>query len=193
MLLVVGLGNPGKKYERTRHNLGFRVADALRDAFGFPDYREKFSGLFARGEIAKKPASLLKPTTFMNLSGKSVAPAMTFLKIPVEGIVAVHDELDLPLGTGKIKVGGGHGGHNGLRSLLELLPGSGFARIRLGVGRPPPGYPGDVADFLLSEFRPDEIPAVDTLVRFGQEAVVKIAEAGVGAAMNVMNGPALAK
>src|SRR5580698_2120779 len=112
--LVVGLGNPGARYASTRHNVGFLALDALRDELAFPDYREKFSGVFTRGEALGQPLVLLKPMTFMNLSGSSVQPAMAFLKVPVTDVIVLHDELDLPFGDVRVKVGGGHAGHNGL-------------------------------------------------------------------------------
>ena len=143
MLLVVGLGNPGREHAKQRHNVGFMVADALRSASGWPDYRSKFHGLWSRGDLAGQRAELLKPQTYMNLSGDSVQPAAAFLEVEPRDIVVVHDELDLPWEDVRIKVGGGHAGHNGLRSIQQRLGTPDFVRVRVGIGRPPSWLGGD--------------------------------------------------
>src|ERR1700722_633299 len=140
--LVVGLGNPGSRYASSRHNVGFMALDALRADLGLPDYKEKFSGVFTRGEALGHTVVLLEPMTFMNLSGSSVQPAMAFLKVPAADVLVIHDEIDLPFGDVRVKVGGGHAGHNGLRSIIERLGGPELIRGRIGVGRPPPALRG---------------------------------------------------
>ncbi len=183
MYLVVGLGNPGKKYEKNRHNVGFTAADELRSSLGLPDYKEKFSGVWTRGDAL----ALLKPLTYMNLSGDSAQPCAAFLKVAISDIIVLHDELDLPFGDVRLKQGGGHAGHNGLRSLIERLGSPDFVRVRIGIGRPPPGFRGEVADYVLSDFDPvekAELPAVVTRVL---AATKKVLAEGPQAAMNTVN------
>lgn len=130
------------------------VVERLASAHGLGDFKEKFSGVWTKGEIAaggkRHPAALLEPMTFMNLSGDSVQPAAAFLKVAPAQVIVVHDELDLPWKDVRLKVGGGHAGHNGLRSILQRLGTPEFVRVRVGVGRPPPGFKGDVADYVLT-------------------------------------------
>lgn len=185
--LVVGLGNPGSKYERSRHNVGFVALDALRPELGMPDYREKFTGAFTRGDVHGSAVALLKPMTFMNLSGQSVQSAMAFLKIEPADVLVLHDELDLAFADVRIKVGGGHAGHNGLRSLIEQIGSTEFVRVRIGVGRPLPGFRGEVADYVLSSFDPSERAQLDDVVARSVDAVRKILTLGVPAAMNRVN------
>jgi PTH1 family peptidyl-tRNA hydrolase len=187
MLLVVGLGNPGREYASHRHNVGFMAVDELARRVGADPFREKFSGEYARAEIAGEPAILLKPQTFMNLSGQCVQPAMAFFKIAPAELFVLHDELDLPFGEVRLKMGGGHAGHNGLRSLLERVGAGDFGRVRLGVGRPPPGFRGEVADYVLSGFDPAERAALPELIKKAGDAVLDIARRGFGPAMNARN------
>lgn len=194
MHLVVGLGNPGKKYERHRHNVGFMVVEHLARTHGMPDFKEKFSGVWTKGEISvgntRHPVALLKPGTFMNLSGDCVQPAAAFLKIAPSSIIVVHDELDLAWKDVRLKVGGGHAGHNGLRSLIDRLGTPDFVRVRTGVGRPPPGFKGDVADYVLQSFdslEAVELPEViDRACHFVETVIAK----GAQPAMNALNAPA---
>jgi len=164
MKLVVGLGNPGTKYARNRHNVGFMVVDHLARGFNFPELKEKFNGVWSKGSIGGEDVALLEPMTFMNESGRSVQAAVAFLKVAVKDIVVLHDELDIPFADVRLKVGGGHAGHNGLRSIISVL-GAEFARVRIGIGRPPPGFRGEVADFVLQNFDPVEAASLDDLVR----------------------------
>ena len=149
MYLVVGLGNPGQKYEKHRHNVGFMTVEHLARTHGMADFKEKFSGVWTKGELtafgARQPVALLQPGTFMNLSGDCVQPAAAFLKVEPAQLIVVHDELDLPWQDVRLKVGGGHAGHNGLRSIIGRLGTPEFVRVRVGIGRPPPGFAGDVA------------------------------------------------
>lgn len=183
MFLVVGLGNPGKQYELNRHNVGFMAVDALRASEGVADYREKFSGAFAKGD----ELAILKPMTFMNLSGDSLQPCAAFLKVAPPEIVVVHDELDLPFGDVRIKVGGGHAGHNGLRSIIQRLGTPDFARVRVGVGRPPPGFQGDVAAYVLANFDAGERAELPEILDRAIASVRSILKDGAGPAMNAHN------
>ncbi len=186
MLLVVGLGNPGSAYASHRHNVGFMAVDELARRVSADPFREKFSAEWARAEIAGEPAILLKPQTYMNESGRSVQPAMAFFKIAPAELVVLHDELDIPFGEVRLKLGGGHAGHNGLRSIMASGGGD-FARVRLGVGRPPPTFRGEVADFVLSSFDPTERAALPDLLKKAGDSVLDIARRGLGPAMNARN------
>jgi peptidyl-tRNA hydrolase, PTH1 family len=193
MFLVVGLGNPGKKYERNRHNVGFMVVERLAQAHGLPELKAKFSGLFTKGEVAvpgargRQPVALLEPQTFMNLSGDSVQPAAAFLKAEAGQVIVVHDELDLPWPDVRLKVGGGHAGHNGLRSIIQRLGTPEFVRVRVGVGRPPPSFKGDVADYVLSDFDSMERSELPAIVDRACAAIEAVVANGVQAAMNAVN------
>ena len=170
MLLLVGLGNPGPEYERTRHNVGFLAVDEIARAAGFGPMGKRFQGLLAEGRIGGEKALILKPMTYMNLSGQSVAEAARFYKIKPAEVVAFHDEIDLAPGKLRVKTGGGHAGHNGLRSIGQHL-GLDFHRIRIGVGHP--GDKAQVANYVLHPFaKADEAwlgPMIDAL---GAEAPV---------------------
>ncbi|WP_437875521.1 aminoacyl-tRNA hydrolase [Sorangium sp. So ce513] len=187
MLLVVGLGNPGNQYAAHRHNVGFMAVDALADEVRADPFREKFSGLHAKAEIAGKPAILLKPMTYMNESGRSVQPAMAFFKIAPSELIVLHDELDLPFGTVRLKVGGGHAGHNGLRSIMAHCGTGSFGRVRLGIGRPPAGFRGEVADYVLSGFDAVERASLPDCLKQAVQSVLEVAARGFDAAMNVRN------
>jgi PTH1 family peptidyl-tRNA hydrolase len=176
--LVVGLGNPGREHEGNRHNVGFMVVDAMRAAEGWPEWREKFRGLLTRGELrgetSRRDVSLLKPQTYMNLSGESVQPAAAFLKVAPARIVVVQDELDLPWKEVRVKVGGGHAGHNGLRSIIQCLGTPDFVRVRVGIGKPPPGFRGSGADWVLSGFDPAERAELPDVLRAAESAVRRV-------------------
>ncbi|WP_437658739.1 aminoacyl-tRNA hydrolase [Sorangium sp. So ce1182] len=187
MLLVVGLGNPGKEYAAHRHNVGFMAVDALADEVRADPFREKFSGVHAKAEIAGQPAILLKPMTYMNESGRSVQPALAFFKIAPSGLIVLHDELDLPFGTVRLKVGGGHAGHNGLRSIISHCGTGNFGRVRLGIGRPPAGFRGEVADYVLSGFDAVERAGLPDCLKQAVQSVLEVAARGFEAAMNVRN------
>ena len=176
-LLVVGLGNPGREYATTRHNVGFMVADELARRHG-GSWRSKFSGEVADVRLDGARLALLKPQTFMNESGRPVAAAAKFYKVNPGDLLAVHDEVDLDLGRMQARLGGGLAGHNGLRSLASALRTPEFLRLRIGVGRPERGDPRPVSDWVLSPFEPEvdvgalvgrAADAVETLVRDGLE------------------------
>jgi len=149
MYLVVGLGNPGEKYARNRHNIGFMAADEIVRRHSFSAYRAKFQGEIAEGKIGTEKVLVLKPQTFMNESGRSVKEVITFYKIAPEDIIVLHDELDLAPGKLRVKRGGGHAGHNGLRSIHAHV-GEGYARVRLGIGHP--GSKDRVTGHVLKDF-----------------------------------------
>lgn len=187
MWLVVGLGNPGKEYASHRHNVGFMVIDELAQQLRADSFRDKFSAAYAKASHAGEDCVLLKPQTFMNLSGQSVQPASAFFKIEASRVLVVHDEIDLPFGEVRLKVGGGHAGHNGLRSLIGSLGTPEFARVRFGVGRPPPGYRGEVADFVLSSFDSIERAELPALLNRATQSVLDVLARGVTPAMNKLN------
>jgi PTH1 family peptidyl-tRNA hydrolase len=159
--LIVGLGNPGPKYQWTRHNAGFMVLDRLSHLAGIPITRKNYAGLFGEGHWHGERLLLLKPQTYMNLSGRSVAAALNFHKLSLSDLVVVHDDLDIPFGQVKLKEGGGHAGHNGLRSLHQELGGGGFLRIRIGINRP---LHGDAADYVLTNFNSDEMKGLPVIL-----------------------------
>ena len=218
MWLVVGLGNPGGKYERTRHNIGFRVVDALLAKHGLPEARSsKYKADIAQGnlKLPSAPASdgkivVCKPMEFMNLSGFAVQRVAGFHHITIPNIVVVHDEIDLDFGLVRLKAGGGHGGHNGLRSMIDQLGNNGFARIRVGVGKPGPGAGSadggakaaaaagnfaaagaagkDVAGWVLGDFPGAQAAAVERIIAASITAVETIVSRGIAPAMNACNG-----
>ena len=185
--LIVGLGNPGPEYASTRHNIGWVALDELVREVGSPALRKKFQGDVGKGTLAGSECILLRPGTFMNESGRSVQPAAAFFQVPPRDLIVLHDELDLPFGDVRIKVGGGHAGHNGLRSLVQHLGTGDFTRVRFGIGRPPAGFAGEVADFVLSGFSASERPGVDAMVASGVRWVTMILERGVDRAMKEAN------
>ena len=188
MHLVVGLGNPGEQYQDNRHNLGFKVVDELRARARGPVLRAKFGAELCEVTLVGERVLLCKPMEFMNVSGQAVARVAGFWKVPAADVVVVHDELDLPFGRLKLGVGGGHGGHNGVRSMLSDLGGAEFARVRVGVGRPAAGR--DPADYLLSDFSRAEDKELPALVGLAADAIEMIVSKGLPTAMNRFNGKA---
>ena len=162
MKLFVGLGNPGAKYEGNRHNIGFMAVERIAEDHGFTPWRAKFQGLTCEGRLGGDKAILLKPQTFMNLSGQSVGEAMRFYKLDSTDITVFHDELDLAPGKLKVKLGGGHAGHNGLRSIHSHI-GPHYARVRLGIGHP--GHKDRVSGYVLSDFAKADAGWLDDLMR----------------------------
>lgn len=183
-LLVAGLGNPGREYARTRHNIGFMVCDELARRHG-GSFRSKFSGDLTEVRIEGRKAALLKPQTYMNESGRSVGAAARFFKLPHEHLLVLHDEADLEPGRLQARLGGGLAGHNGLRSIAQHLKTQEFLRLRIGVGRPERGDPRPVADFVLSPF--DEHVDVEALVARAADAVETLAREGLDETQNRFN------
>lgn len=161
MLLVVGLGNPGSEYAGNRHNIGFMAADVIVRRHGFSGWKAKFQGEVATGTVGGEKVAVLKPHTYMNLSGQSVGAAAHFLKLPVESILVLHDELDLPPGRVRVKRGGGAGGHNGLKSIDSHL-GQNYRRVRLGIGHP--GHKDLVSGYVLHDFAKADQTWLDPLL-----------------------------
>jgi PTH1 family peptidyl-tRNA hydrolase len=183
-LLVAGLGNPGPEYEHTRHNAGWLVLDELARRHG-GSWRSKFSGSLAEERLGDLRLALLKPETYMNESGRSVAGAARFFKVEPQSLLVVHDDVDLEPGRLQARRGGGLAGHNGLRSLARDLGTQEFLRLRIGVGRPGRGDPRSVSDWVLSPFEPEE--DVEALVSRAADAVESIASEGVEAAQQRFN------
>ena len=187
--LVVGLGNPGKEYAANRHNVGFMVADLLASRIGAKFGRSKRSHAeVAEGRLGFGGPKLIlaKPLTFMNLSGAPVSQLAQFFKVPLENVIAVHDELDVPFGQIRVKRGGGEGGHNGLRSMSKSLATKEYARVRFGIGRPPGRQ--DPADYVLSDFGGAERKELDFLVDRAADVVEAVIAEGVEWAQNKYHG-----
>ncbi|HEV2711609.1 MAG TPA: aminoacyl-tRNA hydrolase [Gaiellaceae bacterium] len=175
-LLVAGLGNPGREYEGTRHNIGWRVADELARRHG-GSFRSKFSGQLAEVRAREQKLALLKPETYMNESGRSIAAAARFFKVEPGSLLVVHDDVDLEPGRFQVRLGGGLAGHNGLRSIAQALRTNDFLRLRIGVGRPGRGDRRSVSDYVLSNFEAGT--DVDELVARAADAVEAIASEGL--------------
>lgn len=186
MKLVVGLGNPGSRYERTRHNVGFDVVGYLASGHSVSMKDKRFKAKLGKGNVAGESVILACPQTWMNLSGDSVGPMMGYYKLNRDDVIVVHDDLDLPFGVVRVKQGGGHGGHNGLRDLTRKMGGPEFSRVRVGIGRPE--GPMDSADWVLARWTPDQGKAVPSIVERAAECVEAVLRDGVGRAMNRFNG-----
>lgn len=183
--LLAGLGNPGHKYRGTRHNVGFMALDRLAERYRLELREEKFKGSFTTGRIVDCKVAMLMPETYMNRSGESVVEAASYYDIPAERIVVAHDDIDLEPGRLKVKSGGGHGGHNGLRDIADKLGSKDFARVRIGVGRP---EHGSVTDHVLGRFTRDEEPIIARVLDAAADAIEMILDEGVDAAKNRFNG-----
>ena len=187
--LVVGLGNPGKKYENTRHNTGFRVMDALCAKHNVRCDRAKFKALTGEAVLGGKRVLLVKPQTFMNLSGEAVRAAADFYKIPPEHILVIFDDISLPVGTLRIRPKGSAGGQNGVKNIIEQLGSDQFPRIKVGIGaKPHPDY--DLADWVLSNITENELPEMNDAVNRAVLAVSELIENGVPSATQKYNGKA---
>ncbi len=185
LFVIAGLGNPGRKYDRTRHNAGFQVVDLLAEQHAISLDRERFFARTGGGSIVDCRVLLLEPVTFMNLSGKSVAAAVRFFKVPPERLIVIHDDVDLPLGRIQVRRGGGHGGHKGLVSIIESLGEAGFVRIRMGIGRP--RLDEEVADFVLRPFEPDELQKIEDSLERASGAIKCWLHDGLTTAMDNYN------
>jgi PTH1 family peptidyl-tRNA hydrolase len=183
--LVVGLGNPGAAYALTRHNAGFMVADELAGKFDIGFDKRKFDTVFGRGHIEKEPVVLAKPMAFMNRSGPPVKMLADFFKISSEAVLVIHDDIDLAFGRLKIKEKGGHGGHNGLKSLMSVFGGGDFARLRIGIGRPAERV--DVTGHVLGQYSAEESDLLARIVARARDAVVTVLTKGLKDGMNRFN------
>lgn len=194
--LIAGLGNPGEKYARNRHNVGFVVVDELARRSGLATWKSnKLGAESTSGMVAGTKVVLVKPQEFMNLSGFAVQRALDFHNIEPASLLVAHDEIDLPFGIVRIKQGGGHGGHNGLRSIMQQLGTPDFARLRIGVGRDPHSPPGakDAASWVLADFSKSQQTSISSIISACCDDVESILRNGVSAAMNQHNGrPTLA-
>lgn len=184
--LIVGLGNPGIKYAQTRHNVGFAFIDAMCDQYGFTlKESKKFHGLSEKVSINNRILWLLEPQTYMNHSGRAVASLANFYKILPEEILVIYDELDLPVGTAKIKRGGGHGGHNGLRDIIALTGSNDFYRLRLGIGHP--GHKSKVVSWVLNRATQDEEISIDLAIKKSLNIIDDLIEGQLEKAMKELH------
>lgn len=183
MKLIVGLGNPGQKYAANRHNIGFMAVDRMAEDHGFGPWKARFQGLIAEGRLGETRVALLKPQTFMNLSGQSVGEAMRYLKLTPDEVIVLHDELDLAPGKCRLKQGGGHAGHNGLRSLHQHI-GAEYHRVRLGIGHP--GHKDRVASYVLADFAKAEQDWLDDLMRGISDGAAALAAGDGGRFQNAV-------
>jgi PTH1 family peptidyl-tRNA hydrolase len=185
--LIVGLGNPGREYEKTRHNAGFRAMDILAQKLGCQPDKLKYQGLYCQATYQGKKLLLLKPQTFMNLSGRSVAPLAAFFKVPTKNIIVMFDDISLPPGRLRIRADGSAGGHNGIKSIIAELGNQDFPRVKIGVGaKPHPDF--DLADWVLSAFTAQEEKALQPALERAADAALAIIDHGVPEAANRFNG-----
>ncbi len=185
MRLIVGLGNPGDSYAKTRHNVGFMVIDALSANHSIPVEKKKWNLVFGRGTIKGKPVILAKPMAYMNRSGQPVRMLADYFGITGEEILVIHDDIDLPFERLKIKMKGGHGGHNGIKSMINTFGNGDFIRLRIGVGRP--DGPREVTDHVLGRFSDNEKKILSEIVGRAEEAAVTILCDGIQEGMNRFN------
>lgn len=183
--LIVGLGNPGRAHLYNRHNVGFMVADRLATHHGIELKRVQNKAIVGSGRIADRPVIVAKPQTFMNLSGEAIGPLVNYYKIPQRNILVVYDELDIPFAVIRLREKGGAGGHNGMRSLIQHL-GNDFARMRMGIGRPPGRM--DPAAFVLQDFGREELPLLSEMLSTAVEAVESFVRHGIDLTMSRFNG-----
>lgn len=186
LYVIAGLGNPGTKYENTRHNVGFDTINLLSDKYGIKVSKLKNKALVGDGTINGEKLLLVKPQTYMNLSGESLREIMEWYKVPVSRLIIIYDDVDLPLGRVRIRPKGSSGTHNGMKSVIYQLQSDDFPRIRIGIDKAPEGW--ELADYVLSRFNAEERKVVNDSIAKAAEAAVAIIASGVDAAMNVYNG-----
>ncbi|OHE27331.1 MAG: aminoacyl-tRNA hydrolase [Syntrophobacterales bacterium RIFOXYC2_FULL_60_23] len=186
MHLIVGLGNPGRDYAWTRHNLGWQVAAHLSELWGLPLNRQSHGALWGQGRVGSEGVILAQPTTYMNLSGRAVSALMAYFKLTSEDLVVIHDDLDVPPWRLKIVERGGPGGHRGILDIMATLNTEEFLRVKLGIGRPPPGFPTE--KYVLSHFPAEEAEDVAQLIERGAQAVVTLLGEGLAAAQTRFHG-----
>lgn len=185
MYLIIGLGNPEEEYSKTRHNMGFNVINKIAEQYGIKINKSKFQGLYESAIIEGQKVMLIKPQTYMNLSGESVKQFVDFYKIPKEEILVIYDDMDIEPGKIKIRKKGGAGGHNGMKSIIKMLGTEEFARIRTGIGRPI--HSGDDINYVIGAIPEEEIPELQKGVEKAKEAVIEILKNGIDSAMNKLN------
>jgi len=186
LYLIVGLGNPGKKYDNTRHNVGFDTIDMLSHRFGIKVAKLKFKALIGEGNIQGKRVILAKPQTFMNLSGESVRDAVEWYKLPLNNLIIIYDDIDIPLGKIRIRPKGSSGTHNGMKSVIYQIQSDEFPRVRIGIDKPPENW--DLADYVLSKFNDHDREIINSSIERASEAVATIIKSGTETAMNLFNG-----
>ncbi|KIL53710.1 peptidyl-tRNA hydrolase [Jeotgalibacillus alimentarius] len=186
MKLMIGLGNPGKPYDKTKHNIGFEVIDELAERWNAPLMQTKFKGIFSKAVVNGEKVILLKPLTYMNLSGESIRPLMDYFQIDIEDIVVIYDDLDLPMGKMRLRQKGSAGGHNGIKSTIAHLGTQEFNRIRIGIDRPPHGM--KVPDYVLSRFSKEEWTEMGQVVAKSADACERFLEKPFLEVMNEFNG-----
>lgn len=184
--LIAGLGNPGPKYRQNRHNVGFIVVNALAEKINVPLRRVEFRAIIGKGEVDSKPLILAKPQTYMNDSGQSVGPLMRFYHIPHKRLLVVHDDLDLPFGTLRLRPSGGTGGQKGMESIVAQLGTQDFARLRVGIGRPPGRM--DPRDYVLHDFDPQQQENLPFVLQSAVDTILLFVDKGIEQAMNTFNG-----
>ena len=184
MFLIVGLGNPGKEYDGTRHNIGFAAVDCIAEKYNIELNREKFKGVFGEGFIDGKKVILLKPTTYMNLSGESIREVINFYKISNEEVIVIYDDISLEVGRLRIREKGSHGGHNGIKSIIANLGTDVFPRVKIGVGAPK----GNLVSHVLGKFSEDEIEILRETIKASSDAVGIMVKSDTKEAMNKLNG-----
>ncbi|NPV26910.1 MAG: aminoacyl-tRNA hydrolase [Firmicutes bacterium] len=183
--LIIGLGNPGEEYSRTRHNLGFMAIDHLSSQWGIPVRKSKYQALWGEGRVGVAKVVLIKPQTFMNLSGQAVKGFVQAYQLTPQDILVIYDDLDLPVGRIRLRARGGAGGHRGLQSIIQLLGTDQFSRIRIGIGRPPSKT--ETVDYVLHPFLPAEQEVIDNILSNIHEVVETWLEQGIEVAMNQYN------
>jgi len=183
--LIIGLGNPGLKYKSTRHNIGFLVIDKLASDCDISVSMKGFDAFYGRGNIGSTPVLLAKPQTYMNISGISVKKLIDYFKIDLEGLIIIHDDIDLPFETIRLKMGGGHAGHKGLISIIDQLEDMEFIRVRIGIGKP--ADRSMVEKYVLEPFTEDEMKLLSRITASASDAVTMIISSGIQAAMNHYN------
>ena len=185
MKVIVGLGNPGREYAQTKHNVGFMLVDALADKLGIFNWQEKFDALIAEGRLGTEKILLVKPQTYMNDSGRAVGPLMNWYKLSPEDLIVAHDDMDIPAGTIRIRKKGSAGGHNGIKSVLAHLGDEHFSRVRIGIGRPLPGW--TVINHVLAPFQEEDVPKIKEAIQYLLPAVECIVTEDTDKAMNLYN------
>ena len=188
MIVIAGLGNPGRKYDRTRHNAGFCVIDRLADRYGISVDEKMFKALVGRGVIEGQKVLLVKPQTFMNLSGESIQPILGYYKVDPQDFIVIYDDISLEPGNIRVRGKGSAGGHNGIKSIIARLGTQDFPRVRIGTGEKPAMM--DLADYVLGHFTPEEQKEMDEAYAAGAEAAVTLLTEGIEKAMNRFNGKA---
>lgn len=183
MYIIAGLGNPGSKYENTRHNMGFKAIDVMASEFGIDVNRAKFKGLIGEGRIGSEKVILLKPQTYMNLSGQSVREIMNFYKIPEENLIVIYDDFDLPIGSIRVRKSGGPGTHNGMKSVVQELGSRKFPRVRVGIG----SSDGSTIQFVIGKVGKDEQQILNEAAEAAASAAADIIRIGIENAMNIHN------